>query len=153
MSLIPGWAISDQIYPAHKLIPFFRMAIWFLIAKVPDDLCCCKNSDTKAQKIRFEFIKAVLLVQISLIDWLVDWLSGCKYGYFQYLQNNWTLHFLAIIQSIIPEVAINTEPRSPRRRLWAEGQVGPKFHYSIIPLFHAAYEENGRKKDCDYDKL
>ena len=29
--------------------------------------------------------------------WLVDWLSGCKYGFIPYLQNTWTLHVLTIV--------------------------------------------------------
>ena len=24
---------------------------------------------------------------------IVDWLSGCKYGFIPYLQNNWTFYF------------------------------------------------------------
>jgi len=29
---------------------------------------------------------------IFTISDMVDWLSGCKYGFMPYLQNNWTLH-------------------------------------------------------------
>ena len=28
---------------------------------------------------------------------IVDWLSGCKYGFIPYLQNNWTLQVLTIV--------------------------------------------------------
>jgi len=28
---------------------------------------------------------------------IVDWLSGCKYEFIPYLQNNWTLHVLTIV--------------------------------------------------------
>jgi hypothetical protein len=27
----------------------------------------------------------------------VDWLSGCKYGFIPYLQNNWTLHASTVV--------------------------------------------------------
>jgi len=29
---------------------------------------------------------------IEFISKIVDWLSGCKYGFMPYLQNNWTFH-------------------------------------------------------------
>jgi hypothetical protein len=36
-------------------------------------------------------------ITISIVVGLVDWLSGCKYGFIPYLQNNWTLHVSTIV--------------------------------------------------------
>jgi hypothetical protein len=40
--------------------------------------------------------KGRFIGRIISID-IVDWLSGCKYGFIPYLQNNWTLHILTIV--------------------------------------------------------
>jgi hypothetical protein len=35
--------------------------------------------------------------RFSICADIVDWLSGCKYGFIPYLQNNWTLHDSTIV--------------------------------------------------------
>jgi len=41
-------------------------------------------------------LPATILAESINLD-IVDWLSGCKYGFIPYLQNNWTLQVLTIV--------------------------------------------------------
>ena len=72
--------------------------------------------------------------------------------------------FLTIIQAIIPEEAIITESRSPRRRLRARfqpaGFIGLQAggearagHHSIVPLFPPGRRPYGPEANCERSEL